>query len=531
MAENTLVVVARPEWVPGGSPWWSTCKVTLLNLTDAAVVNPYISFKVGPKQVLLNNHGLDWTRKGDTVSGYLVPERQVIPPRSSREFRLSVQGTGQSQGPLPSRFTVNGRPADPPEDHEPPSMPRRVRASLVGSRLITLDWDASRDNVAVAGYRVSFSAGESAEVHTLTTARPSVTIAGLASATEYRISVVAFDVSDNPSKVSDVVKVRTGPPLPDMGDWDVSKAPFLDFTAWPTPKVSRFARETRLDGFILGFLSARRGGDKTLCWGGNDLVVDAEDGRSFSGNATVSDYGKKDLQEFRKQGGKVVLSLGGTASGVPIEAEETDVARLVACYAAVLRNYEVRHLDFSFGSSFLHDEEGLERHVSAMSQLLAVYPTLKLSYSLPVDGAPGSLVGFNDEGVRLLRRLASAGIEPSLINGMLMEFGLAAPRDAFDCCVHALEGMHAHIAAAFPHWGTEKVWRRMGACPMFGRHINGREFTLEHQRKLADFARKHQLGCLSGWEVTMDGRQGRLDFCKCIAAHGPGTPEEELAAG
>ncbi|WXH27708.1 hypothetical protein WA016_01633 [Myxococcus stipitatus] len=531
MAENTLVVVARPEWVPGGSPWWSTCRVTLLNLTDEVVVNPYISFKVGPKQVLLNNHGLDWTRKGDTVSGYLVPERQVIPPRSSREFRLSVQGSGQSQGPLPSRFTVNGRPADPPVDHEPPSMPRRVRASLVGSRLITLNWDASRDNIAVAGYQVSCSREDGEEAQTLTTSRPGVTLSGLSAATEYRISVAAFDVSDNMSKPSDVVKVRTGAPLPESGDWDVPRAPFVDFTAWPTPKVSRFGQETGLEGFILGFLSARRGGDKTLCWGGNDLVVDSEDGRSFSGNAAVSDYGKKDLQEFRGRGGKVVLSVGGASSGVPLEAEEPDMARLVACYASVLRNYEVRHLDFSFESAFLHDDEGLERHVAAMSQLLAVYPTLRLSYSLPVDGAPGSLVGFNDEGVRLLRRLASAGIEPSLINGMLMEFGLAAPRDAFDCCVHALEGMHAHIAAAFPQWGTAKVWRRMGACPMFGRHINGREFTLEHQRKLMDFARERRLGCLSGWEVTLDGRQGRFDYCKRIAAQGPHGTDEELAAG
>jgi len=497
MVGNTLVVVARPEWVSGGRPSWSTFKVTLLNLSDEVVVNPVITFKVGAGQVLQNNYGLVWSRSGEVVSGTLVSERNVIPPRAASEFRLSVRG--QAQGRLPFDFTVNGRPADPPLDTEPPTTPRRVHATLVGSRLVTVGWDASTDNVAVAGYRVTCSKQDGGEALTLTTTRPAITLLGLSAGSEYRVSVVALDLADNASAPSEAVKVRTAAALPDAGDWDVPRAPFVDYTAWPTPRVSQSGRQSGLDGVFLGFLAVRPDGDRSASWGGNAQLVDSEDGRTYAGDATASDYGKQDLDDFRRGGGTVVLSFGG-ASNVPLEAVETDVSRLVTTYASVLRNYGVRHLDFDFEGAFLHDDEGQLRHLAALSQLLSVHPTLKLSYTLPAAGAPGALAGFNDGGVRFLQRLSSAGIEPALINGRMMEFGPAAPSDALECCLHALRGMHAHVAAAFPPWDSARVWRRLGACPLFGRHVDGREFTQEHQRGLMAFAREHDLGCVSGWE-------------------------------
>ncbi|SEU38433.1 Fibronectin type III domain-containing protein [Myxococcus fulvus] len=520
MARNAMVVVARPEWVTGGSPWWSTFKVTLLNLSDEAVVNPAIGFRVAPDQVVQNNYGLLWRRHGDTLTGTLVAERQTIAPRASQEFRLSIRTEGAHRGALPSCFTVDGEPADPPRDVEPPSSPRRVRATLVGSRLCTLGWDASTDNVAVAGYQVTYSSMDREQARTLTCTRPSITLTGLTPRTEYLVSVAAYDLSDNLSKLTPPVMVRTAAPLPDAGDWDVPRAPFLDLASAPRPIVSELARACGLDGVMLGGLGVRAGGARKVAWGGHLRLVDAVDGRSHEAEASVSDYGKEDLEAFRRSGGRVVLSFGGGAGLMPLEVEETDVARLVATYAAILRNYQVRHLDFAFDSAFLHDDAGLERHVAAMSQLLLVCPSLRLSYSLPADGAPGALAGFNDAGVRLLQRLSSAGIEPSLVNGLLLELGPTAPVDTFECCAQALHGMHAHLSAAFPRWDTDKVWRRLGASPLFGGHPNGRDFTLEHQRRLVALAHKLRLGCLSGRAGVRDTG---LSFSRCIATYLPGA--------
>ncbi|MFY1825681.1 fibronectin type III domain-containing protein [Myxococcus fulvus] len=520
MAKN-LSVVALSAWDPGGNLWWSTYTVTLLNLTDQDVVNPEIKFTVGAGQTIVNHYGLVWSGVGadNTITGRLVAERKTIPARGEQKFQLAVQGNGQTLGPLPTGFLVNGQDANPPaDDKEPPSKPTGLKAVSVGSKLLSLAWTPSTDNVAVAGYVVTYNQRGRSGAQKVTTRLPQVTLKGLAPATTYTVHVVAFDLTNNQSARSDVFTVQTAVPLPDQGHWDVRRAPFIDFTAYPTPQVTKYQEESGLDGFFLGFLVARPGGDKKVYWGGFPSMDDSNTGISYPGDLTVSNYGKDDMKAFTANGGKVVLSFGG-ASNVPLEAEETDVAKIVATYEGILRNFVidgknlVTHFDFDFEGAFIHDPVGQDRHVAAISQVLAKHPYLKTSYTLPVDGAPGSLEGFNEGGVKLLQKLADAGVEPSLINGMLMEFGQTSPEDAYDCCVLGLKGMHRQISSVFTNWDSAKVWRRIGACPMFGKHINGKEFTLANMDKLIAFANDYDIGCLSGWDATRDRNQGLLPEC------------------
>lgn len=290
--------------------------------------------------------------------------------------------------------------------------------------------------------------------------------------------------------------------VPVCGDWDVPRAPYVDYTAYPTPEIATYAGESGVDGFIAGFIVARPGGDKKLYWGGYESY----------GEAGSSDFGKEDFAKFTESGGKLVLSFGGAAN-VLLEAEEKDIDRIVAAYQRVLDNYQVTRFNFDLEGAFLNDDEGQARHVAAVGKLLQGNPHLKLSYTLPVDGSPGYLEGFHEGGVRLLRDLAVGGIQPSLINGLLMEFGPTSPADSFDSSVVALGGMAKQIQAAWPAWGEAKVWRRIGAAPMFGRNHNGKTFTLRNMEQLVDFARQMNLGCLSGWDVTRDYNQGTLPQC------------------
>ncbi|MFD7342048.1 chitinase [Streptomyces violascens] len=290
--------------------------------------------------------------------------------------------------------------------------------------------------------------------------------------------------------------------VPECGDWDVPRAPYVDYTAYPTPEIVSYANESGVDGFIVGFLSTTAGGDKNLHWGGYVPHADA-------GMGVLE---QEALNTFADNGGRLVLSFGG-ASNVPLEAEETDVDSIVASYQEVLDNYQVTRLDFSFEGALLHDAEGLARHIAAMGELLRSNADLKLSYTLPADGAPGSLEGFNTDGVGLLRALAAAGIQPSLINGMLMEFGQTSPPDAFEASRIALKAMAKQIQDIWPAWDSAKVWRRIGATPMFGRNNNGKTFTLTNMKQLAAFATEKNLGCLSGWDATRDYNQGTLPDC------------------
>ncbi|WP_239341001.1 fibronectin type III domain-containing protein [Frankia sp. CiP3] len=508
MSNSQGLVFASAEWVPGGGEWWANFTVVVSNYSTEDLVDPEISFTFAEGRIIRNNYGLvfeESDRPVEAVTGRFVAERKIILAQSSQEFTVAMQnggpGAGTDPGLLPNGFTVNGQDANPPVDNDPPTVPEKLRATGWAPHSLQLTWDPSTDNVAVASYVIEYGT-PGGETHTWPTRTPGATVSRLNSLTEYRLRVRAVDVSGNRSDLSEEISATTTAPLPDLGDWDARRAPFVDYTAWPNPKIAEYGSLSGIDAFFTGFLVAQPSGDKKVYWGGYPSL----------GEATTSDFGKEDMNAFTAHGGKVILSFGG-ASNVPLEDVETDVSRIAATYRAILANYGATYFDFDFEGGFIHNQPGLERHVAAISQVLATQPALKISYTLPVDGAPGSLVGFNDGGVRLLQLLADAGIQPSLINGMLMEFGQTSPPDAYECCVIALNGMFTQIAAAWPGWDEQKVWRRIGACPMFGRHINGKIFTLDHMRRLVDFARTNNLGCLSGWDASRDYNQGRLPEC------------------
>jgi hypothetical protein len=88
-----------------------------------------------------------------------------------------------------------------PPDTTPPSVPAGLATTAIGSNEIDLVWNASTDNVGVAGYRV-YRDG----VLVRTTAATSVADTGLAPSTGYSYTIAAFDYANNAS-------AETAPPL------------------------------------------------------------------------------------------------------------------------------------------------------------------------------------------------------------------------------------------------------------------------------------------------------------------------------
>ncbi|MDQ3404526.1 MAG: S8 family serine peptidase [Actinomycetota bacterium] len=89
-------------------------------------------------------------------------------------------------------------------DEEPPSAPANPRSTGATETTVSLAWDASADNVAVAGYDV-YNGSALATTVTGTVA----TVTGLTSNTEYSFTVAAKDAAGNKSTPSVAVKVRT----------------------------------------------------------------------------------------------------------------------------------------------------------------------------------------------------------------------------------------------------------------------------------------------------------------------------------
>ncbi|HYO51485.1 fibronectin type III domain-containing protein [Archangium sp.] len=502
--------------------YWKTFVLTIRNYSDQDIQDPVIGVKnpLADRGVSLakNSGTTDLVLDGDTVTFHLESYLRPLKARSERQVTLAYnhpQG-GFDLDTLPAEFTVDGRDAVPPDEKNPPSIPQNLRVVSASSNRLSVAWDASTDDTGIDYYLVHFMKVGDSQYTPVNTPVPSVTLSQLQANSEYEFFVRAVDVAGNTSQSSIVFQARTTEPLPDMGDWTVRRAPFVDYTAWPTPQVAAYSEQSDgLDGYFLGFLVAIGGGDRKVYWGGNKVPVDSnigDGGTEFPGDATQSDYGKEDIARFRAKGGKVILSFGG-ASGVPVEEEETNVETLVNTYDAIINNYQVTHLDFDFEGGFISNKEALDRHIQAIIGVRLKHPELQVSYTLPADGQPGVLEGFNSDGVAFINALAEAGVEPSLFNGMLMEFGERSPTDLFEACRIGLEGMHQQIKTAFPHWSDAKVWRRMGACPMFGKNNNRKVFTLENQRQLVTYALEKGLGCLAGWDATRDANQGALPEC------------------
>ncbi|PRY00401.1 glycosyl hydrolase family 18 protein [Allonocardiopsis opalescens] len=105
--------------------------------------------------------------------------------------------------------TVDGLPCDGsggPQDTQAPSVPTGVTAGTPTSTTVPLSWQASSDNVAVAGYEI-VSGGQ--VVRNVVGTATSGTAGGLQPDTAYTFTVRAYDAAGNRSAASAPVQVRT----------------------------------------------------------------------------------------------------------------------------------------------------------------------------------------------------------------------------------------------------------------------------------------------------------------------------------
>ena len=98
-----------------------------------------------------------------------------------------------------------------PADTQPPSVPSNLYTNNVGQSFFRLLWNASTDNVGVAGYDVYLN---SARVNTSLVNTTSYMVTGLMPGTTYALYVIAFDASGNASTASSVLNVTTLSPVP-----------------------------------------------------------------------------------------------------------------------------------------------------------------------------------------------------------------------------------------------------------------------------------------------------------------------------
>lgn len=188
---------------------------------------------------------------------------------------LFAMGTAFVQAQSNASFPVSVLYGD---DDEPPTIPGPVIVTPVAPTQIDIEWGASTDNVAVAGYQLFRNALQIA-----TTTATFFSDTGLQASTTYAYTVIAFDLFGNFSTSSEPVATTTLalPPEPDPEDEPTIPAvrsgssataelssfeltptahgARVDFTTYaPTRFEIRYGTDESLsDGFVQGSVFAR----------------------------------------------------------------------------------------------------------------------------------------------------------------------------------------------------------------------------------------------------------------------------------
>jgi chitodextrinase len=191
----------------------TSCHGLTSDVTPPTTPTNLVANAVAPGQV-----NLTWTASTDNVGvvGYQVFRDNLqiatsptasfsdtgLQPQTTHSYKVVAFDAG-------GNFSAasNIASATTPADTAPPSAPANLIATTNGLGQVNLTWNASTDNVSVAGYRV-FRNG----IQIDTASTPSYTDVTAAANTTYNYYVVAFDPTGNTSGSSNIVTITTPPP-------------------------------------------------------------------------------------------------------------------------------------------------------------------------------------------------------------------------------------------------------------------------------------------------------------------------------
>ena len=144
-----------------------------------------------------------WGQPGsaDTLAPYSISWSTLTASNGSHSLRAIAK---DAAGNAATSAAVNVTVSNSTSDTTPPSVPSGLSATAQSSTQILLTWNASTDNVGVAGYRI-YRAGVQVGTSTAT----SFTDSSLTAATTYSYSVAAYDAAGNVSAQSATVSATT----------------------------------------------------------------------------------------------------------------------------------------------------------------------------------------------------------------------------------------------------------------------------------------------------------------------------------
>ncbi len=175
----------------------------------------------------------------------------------------------------------------------------------------------------------------------------------------------------------------------------------------------------------------------------------------------MSGAGKTDIVNFQAAGGRAILSFGG-ASGTYLESACSDDG-MYNLVKSVLDTTGARAIDFDVEGGQISSSALNTRRNNVVKRLQAAYPSLYVSYTLPVDPT-----GLPAEALTVIRSANSAGVKVSMVNVMAMDYGTDADqgRAMGDLAISAANATFTQIKAIFTGKTDAQLWAMIGVTPM-----------------------------------------------------------------
>ena len=192
-AEKDTEAPTAPTEVKATEVTETTAKVTWSEATDNVGVVGY--------NVYLNE-----TKVNDTlVTGteYALTE---LTEATEYAVRVTAVDAAENESARSEAATFTTLKKEEPKDTEAPSVPTAVAAADITQTTAKVTWDASTDNVGVAGYNVYVN---EAKVNASPVTVTEYDLTGLTEATEYTVRVTAVDAAENESARSEAVTFTT----------------------------------------------------------------------------------------------------------------------------------------------------------------------------------------------------------------------------------------------------------------------------------------------------------------------------------